>query len=197
MASQQVRAKRGPGERDERSPRDDRLHGAIQKSRRDGRPDCFVAFGARNDDACETFSDSVKQGEHGSAVSRHDAPELCQTSPSKLKEGAGKAGCWLHPWPACNKKARGGHHRFNRIIRPSLRDGFNGVLRAPWGPGSLAPITSRSFRSLGISVGMPGPHDFLRPPRRRSSARHNRARRQSVHRIPVSRVVTIAIRTSR
>src|SRR5262245_33597876 len=44
---------------------------------------------ARNDD------------KHKSVFSRHDLPESCQTSPSKEEEGAGNAGCWPHPWPAC------------------------------------------------------------------------------------------------
>jgi hypothetical protein len=32
--------------------------------------------------------------------------------------------------PPAVKKAGGSHHRFSQIIRHSLRDGFNGVLRA-------------------------------------------------------------------
>jgi len=31
---------------------------------------------------------------------------------------------------------------------------------SPRGPGFLAPVARRSFCPLGISVGMPGPHDF-------------------------------------
>jgi hypothetical protein len=61
------------------------------------------------------------------------------------------------------------------------------IARSPWGPGFLAPIT-RSVRhasELGLSVGRPGPHAFAS-----ASApfvrTNNRARRQSVHRIPRS-----------
>jgi hypothetical protein len=55
-------------------------------------------------------------------------------------EGTGNAGCWPHPWPACNKKAGGSHHRFSRDNRHSPRDGFNScfafspVRRAFWPP---------------------------------------------------------------
>jgi len=36
--------------------------------------------------------------------------------------------------PRAKKNARGGHHRFSRIIRHSLRDGFTGYTRSPRGP---------------------------------------------------------------
>jgi hypothetical protein len=63
--------------------------------------------------------------------------------------------------PPGSKKPGGSHHRISRIIRHSLRDGFNGVLRAlPGEPGFLAPITSRSYCLLDTSVGVSGPHDF-------------------------------------
>ena len=65
---------------------------------------------------------------------------------------------------------------------------------SPWGPGFVAPIAARIVSArLGLSVGRPGPHDFAS-----ASApfvrTNDRARRQCVHRIPASRVVTIAIR---
>ncbi len=53
------------------------------------------------------------------------------------REGAGKAGCWPHPWPACRKKAGGSHHRFDRFTRPSLRDGFTAYTCSPQGPAFL------------------------------------------------------------
>src|SRR5262245_22694422 len=71
------------------------------------------------------------------------------------------------------------------------------IARSPREPGFLAPVIARLVAArLGTSVGAPGPHALTVPPRRRSSARKIRARRQSVHRIPASRVVTIAIRPS-
>jgi len=42
---------------------------------------------------------------------------------SSKEEGAGNAGCRPHPWPACNKKAGGSHHRSSRYNRHSLRKG--------------------------------------------------------------------------
>ena len=65
----------------------------------------------------------------------------CWICPPKT-EGTGNAGCWPHPWPACNKKAGGSHHRFSRDNRHSPRNGFNGcfafspVRRAFWPPSS-------------------------------------------------------------
>src|SRR4029077_15753264 len=48
-----------------------------------------------------------------------------------------------------------------RIIRPSLRNGFNGLFsRSPRGPGSFAPVISGSLRQLDASVGASGPPDF-------------------------------------
>ena len=92
--------------------------------------------------------------------------------------------------PPATKKAGGSHHRFSRIIRHSPRNGFNGVLRAlPGDRAFLPPSSARSSsRQLGISVGMPGPHDF--------AVRYKLVRltSHSVHRLPASRVVTIAIR---
>jgi len=45
--------------------------------------------------------------------------------------------------------------------RPSLRDGFNAYTWSPRGPALLPPSPAcSSLRKLGISTGMPGPHDF-------------------------------------
>jgi hypothetical protein len=64
--------------------------------------------------------------------------------------------------PPAVKKAGGSHHRISRIIRHSLRDGFNSVLRALLGePGFLAPVVKRIVTArLDTSVGVSGPHDF-------------------------------------
>jgi hypothetical protein len=52
--------------------------------------DCFVASAPRND---------VAKRRHASAFSRHDAPELCVNICPKKIEGAGNAGCAVHPQP--------------------------------------------------------------------------------------------------
>jgi hypothetical protein len=45
--------------------------------------------------------------------------------------------------PPANKKAGGSHHRISQIIRHSLRDGFNGVLRALPGDRAFLPPSLR------------------------------------------------------
>src|SRR5262245_46155092 len=46
-------------------------------------------------------------GRRTSAFSRRDASEFCVLTTLNDQEGAGNAGCPLHPWSACSKKARG------------------------------------------------------------------------------------------
>jgi hypothetical protein len=71
--------------------------------------------------------------------------------------------------------------------RPSLRNGFNGFLRAlPGVPGLLASVACEIIiRKLDPSVGGPGPHDFAVRARLRSSRRLTRPSH------PASRFVTI------
>ena len=56
-------------------------------------------------------------------------------------EGAGKAGCPMHPQPRVrSKKAHEhSHHRFTGMTRLSPRNGFNGLLRALPGDRALLP----------------------------------------------------------
>src|SRR3954452_21967620 len=63
---------------------------------------------------------------------------------SETSEGAGKAGRSSHPQPRVqNKKAHErSHHRFAEFTRPSLRNGFNGLLRALPGDRALLPPSS-------------------------------------------------------
>jgi hypothetical protein len=69
------------------------------------------------------------------------------------------------------------------------------ISRSPRGPGFLAPVARKIICELDTSVGVSGPHDFAYAPA--PSVRTNRrARRQGIHRIPASRVVTIAMRPS-
>src|SRR5207248_4491226 len=73
-------------------------------------------------DAPHTRSMTVE--EHDSALPRHDAPGLIQYRSSKT-EGAGKAGCAMHPQPRTQTKKRTSivHYRFTETVRPSLRNG--------------------------------------------------------------------------
>ncbi len=81
-----------------------------------------------------------------------------------LTEGAGKAGRWPRPWPACRKECR----RQSPQVWPK-----HPALPARWfydlyaislGTGCLAPITRRQLISnahkLDLSTGRPGPRDF-------------------------------------
>ena len=73
--------------------------------------------------------------------------------PSSKTEGAGKAGCRSHPWSACNKKARGRTTGTSRNARPSLRNGFNGFLRAL--PGETGLCCHRRALRQRIARGAP------------------------------------------
>jgi hypothetical protein len=121
-------------------------------------------------------------------------PSFPSEPPSSHQEGAGKAGCPSHLWSACNKKARGRTTGTNRINRPSLRNGFNGlyvissVNRAFLPPSSAKRVCA--LREFSASVGAPGPHDFAV---RDIVIRQLRYR---VHRIPLPTSVTIAKRPS-
>jgi len=81
------------------------------------------------------------------------------------REGAGNAGCWPHPWPACRKKAGGSHHRFSRNNRHSPRDGFNvyfvlsSVHRAFWPPSPLGSSPGGLASASGCQD-----HTTSRPP---------------------------------
>jgi hypothetical protein len=57
--------------------------------------------------------------------SRHEMPELGCNRPSiQQREGAGNAGRWPRPWPACRKKSRRQSPQVQPNIRHSLRDGL-------------------------------------------------------------------------
>jgi hypothetical protein len=60
------------------------------------------------------------------------------------------------------QKARGRTTGTSRIIRPSLRDWLYGLYALSSGTGVLAPVARAPVErsKLGISTGMPGPHDF-------------------------------------
>ena len=128
--------------------------------------------------------------------SRRHAPELCK-SYSPKKEGAGKPGVRCTRGRAwCVINTRVSHHRFTGSIRLSLRNGFNGFLRAlPGDRACLPPSLRVASAELDTSVGASGPHDFAV---RVSTVRprtfvHRRCR---VHRIPHPTSVTIAKRPS-
>jgi len=89
-------------------------------------------------------------------------PSCTRTSPSKDQRGCRECRVLAATHgPPANKKAGGSYHRSSRNIRHSLRDGFNGVLRAlPGARAFLPPSSARSSCRLDTSVGVSGPHDF-------------------------------------
>ena len=91
-------------------------------------------------------------------------PSFSSKPPSSDEEGAGNAGCGLHPWSACSKKSTRQNHRFSRSNRHSLRNGFNGLYVISSVNRACLPPSSarRGTRLCGLdaSVGAPGPHDF-------------------------------------
>jgi hypothetical protein len=90
--------------------------------------------------------------------------------PSSKTEGAGKAGCRLHPWVPCNKKHGG---------RTTGSTGNTPAFPARWFTAYfvLSPVTGLSChrhprdtsRALSASVGARGPHDFAVRKQSRSS----------------------------
>ena len=92
-----------------------------------------------------------------SAIPRRDAPEFLQKTVSPHKtEGAGNAGCLLHPQPRVRSLSEAherSHHRFRRINRHSPRNGFNAYT-------ALSPATNsschRHLRIKGLSKARSG-----------------------------------------
>jgi hypothetical protein len=99
----------------------------------------------------------------------HRLRVLAKQHPSSKTEGAGNAGCETHPQLRVrkNKSTQISHHRFAEHSGIPCAIGFNCFLRAL--PGDRLSCHRRQrnakhCRSLGISIGMPGPHDFtVRP----------------------------------
>jgi hypothetical protein len=115
--------------------------------------DCVVARAPRNDE----------NGASTCILAARNARLLHRLSPPKL-EGAGNAGRWQHPWPACNKKSRRQSPQVRRTIRHSLRDGLRLMVTLPGGPGFDSPRhVAKRLAKLDLSVGRPGPHAFARP----------------------------------
>jgi hypothetical protein len=88
--------------------------------------------------------------------------------------------------PPAKKVAGGSYHRFSRIIRHSLRGGFNSVLRAlPGNRALLLPSSARSSLAGLTPASGCQDHATSLSAMRRSSAQQLRSA-QSVHRIPRS-----------
>jgi hypothetical protein len=77
---------------------------------------------------------------HDAASSRRLTPELRFILVPSKHEGAGKAGCRPHPWPASNKKSWRQSPQVWPNNRPSLRNGFT------------------AYRALSLGTGLSCPH---------------------------------------
>src|SRR3981189_3043315 len=98
-------------------------------------------------------------------------PRFASASPSFRTEGAGKAGCRLHP-RSCAKEAHEWTTGSTGSLRLSLREWFTAYFVLSPVAGLFATVALRiddtsqtrlgrciSAR-LGASIGAPGPHDF-------------------------------------
>jgi len=116
---------------------------------------------------------------------------LRQLPPSREQEGAGKAGCTLHPAVSCAKLHKNAHTSIQVQRRHpafpaqwftaySALSPVNGLSchRRPRDT-ALDPFGSMRNRELDASIGASGPHDFAGPRQPRSFSRSFR-----VHRIP-------------
>ena len=79
------------------------------------------------------------------------ASESCLGPPSTFDKGAGNAGSWPPPWPACKQKAGGSHHRFSQITRHSLRDGFTTYNALSLGTGLSCSHRQRDLHPASLT----------------------------------------------
>jgi hypothetical protein len=103
--------------------------------------------------------------EYDTAVPRRGCTRVVVRTTLGKTEGAGKAGCSPHPRPLCiGRKHRVVTTGVAEITRPSLRDGFNGFLRAL--PGDRALLPPSFLRSLLLKNLAPasGHQDHTAPP---------------------------------
>ncbi len=125
-------------------------------------------------------------------------PSHASCLPSMKTEGAGNAGCTLHPRsrvPFALKKKRTRAYRFSggSPASPARMVLTVSFVLSP-GTGLSCPRHPRDAKitfEFSASVGAPGPHDFAV---RAGAAR--RVQRKHVHRSPAPRFVTIAMRPS-
>ena len=81
---------------------------------------------------------------HACPVSRRRCtPELRMNHPHGRQRAQGRPGAGRTHGPPAAKKAGGSHHRLGRDTRPSLRNGFNGLLRALPGDRAFLPPSPR------------------------------------------------------
>jgi hypothetical protein len=94
-------------------------------------------------------------------------PRFTNSLPLLEVEGAGNAGCALHPRsrvPNCATKGAHEHTGQRRQLRHPLRNGFTAYIVLSPVSGLVVTVTCGKHRKLGASIAAPGPHDFaVRP----------------------------------
>jgi hypothetical protein len=96
------------------------------------------------------------------------------------------------PMVRVQQKSTRQNHRYRRIIRPSLRDGFNGFLRALSGDHAWLPPSPRGSYPQNLAPASERQDHTTSP----SASAPLVLRRCRVHRIPLPTSVTIASRPS-
>jgi len=148
---------------------------------RDLRP--YRRSSPRADARRERCTSIAMSNSRGAAFSRRrGARALRELRPSKSERAQGRPGTGWCPWSACRKKARGRTTGSAEDTRPSLRNGFNGLLRALPGDRALLPPSSAD-RSAHLAPAS-GRQDHTAWPSARASVVCCRTR---VHRIPLPR----------
>ena len=128
---------------------------------------------------------------HNLAFSRRIAPELCQKFLALINsEGAGNAGCALHPRSRTQNcgKLRVRAYRAAEAIRHSLRNGFTAYNELSPENGSFASVAPREAVASGCidaSTATSGPHVF--------AVRKSRARLSQLPRPPHPRPTFVTI----
>jgi hypothetical protein len=84
---------------------------------------------------------AMTRSTYGRVLAARFVPELFKNVTLIKTEGAGNAGRWPHPWPACEKNAGGRYHRFSRDIPAFPARWLERLLRVlPGAPGFLATV---------------------------------------------------------
>jgi hypothetical protein len=109
-------------------------------------------IGVRDARLSGTTSPSIRisNSRHTSAFSRREAPEAC-VSLSLQREGAGNAGCTLHPRSRVQSRQenRTRAYRAAEAIRHSLRNGFTTYIALTPGYRAFLPPSPRGNRHSG------------------------------------------------
>jgi hypothetical protein len=105
---------------------------------------------------CPRFTFQTAMKMQAGILAARRARALSHSSPSHEAEGAGKAGCRLHPWAPCNKKSTGVGPQVNRSNAGFPCAVVYGLLRALPGDRALlppSPLRSSLPRSLTPASG--------------------------------------------